>query len=142
MPELNGNDVYISINGRDVGGIWRGFEMNLSIGDEDVSAGAGIDWEKHAAKLKVVGATATLVYNTDSVVADIAAIIGATEGHVVPVVYGPENNTAGKPKHDQDFLITGISGPSTAHEKSLVMFEIELNSSGEPRSNLYDGDTF
>lgn len=140
MPEYNGNDIYLTINGVDVTARWRGIEMSLSVGDEDVSAGAGVEWEKHASKLKNVSATVTLVYDDTSAANDLFALVVA--GDVVAVVYGPEGNAAGKPKHDQDFKINSISGPSTNHDKTLVTLAWEMISTDEPRSNIYEGDTF
>ncbi|MBZ0294498.1 MAG: hypothetical protein K8L99_18180 [Anaerolineae bacterium] len=140
MAEYNGNDVFLTMNGVDVEARWRSFEMNLNVGDEDVSAGAGIEWEKHASKLKNIQGTITLIYNTTQAATDFAALW--TENQEIAVVYGPENNTATKPKHDQDFLITSISGPTTGHDKPAVMVEFSVISRGVPRSNIYAGDTF
>lgn len=140
MPEYNGNDIYLTMNAVDITARWRSFEMSLGIGDEDVSAGAGIGWEKHASKLKVVQGTIVLVYDDTAAAADQAALY--TADSIVAVVYGPEGNAAGKPKHDQDFLITGISGPTTNHDKTLVTLEYSVTSTGEPTSDIYEGDTF
>ena len=65
-----------------------------------------------------------------------------SENDIIAVVYGPEGNTAGKPKHDQDFKINSINGPTTGHDKPAVMLEYEVVSTGVPRSNFYEGDTF
>lgn len=140
MPEFNGNDIYLTINSVDVTARWRSIEMSMSIGDEDVSAGAGVEWEKHASKLKNVSATVTLVYDDTNAASDLFNLVVA--GDVVAVVYGPEGNTAGKPKHDQDFKINSISGPSMNHDKTLVTLAWEMISSNAPRSNIYEGDTF
>lgn len=140
MPEYNGNNIHLTVNAVDVKARWRTFEMKKNIGDEDVSAGAGIEWEKHASKLKNVGGTITLVYDDTAAAANMAAL--HTTNSIVAVVYGPEGNAAGKPKHDQDFLIKTISGPTTNHNKTLVTLQYEVISTGEPRSNFYAGDTF
>lgn len=140
MPEYNGNNIYLMMGGHDVKARWRSFTPKLNIGDEDVSAGANIAWEKHASKLKNVGATVTLVYDDTDAAGDIADLFTAND--IIAVVYGPESNTSGKPKHDQDFKINSINGPTTNHDKTLVTLEYDLISTGEPRSNIYEGDTF
>lgn len=140
MPEYNGNAVYLTMNAVDVRARWRNFEMKLNIGDEDVSAGAGIEWEKHASKLRNIGGKITLVYDDLTAAADQAALYTATD--IIAVVHGPEGNTAGKPKHDQDFKINSINGPTTNHDKTLVTLEYDVISTNEPRSNFYVGDTF
>jgi len=150
MAALNGNNEYVSINGRVVGAasgadanIYRKVEMDLATGDEDVSGGSGINWEEHADKLSKINFKVTIIYNPTTVSADIDAITNSLgRGTVVALVRGPEGNATGKPKHDQDVLITAISGPGTGHDKPAVLFEITGISSGAPRSNLYAGDTF
>lgn len=141
MPVYNGNNVYLEIEGLDVGGIFRQFSPNLNTGDENVSHGAGVDWEKHAAKLSNVQATIIIVYDTDRVSNDMTSILDNGKGQVVTVKYCPEGNTAGKPVHEQDFLITSVNGPTTNHDKTLVTYEISCISTGEPTSNMYAGDT-
>ena len=140
MPEYNGNNVYLTINAVDVKARWRSMEMKQETGDEDVSAGANVAWEKHASKLKKITATVTLIYDDATAAADMAALVTATD--VVAIVHGPEGNTAGKPKHDQDFLMTSVDGPKTNHDKTLVTLVYECVSTGVPRSNFYAGATF
>lgn len=140
MPEYNGNNIYLTMNAVDVKARWRNFEMKLGVGDEDVSAGANVAWEKHASKLRNITGKITLVYDDTAAAANLAALYTAND--IIAVVYGPESNVAGKPKHDQDFKINGINGPTTNHDKTLVTFEYDLVSTGEPRSNIYEGDTF
>lgn len=140
MPEYNGNNVYLTMNAVNVGNRWRSFEMKLNIGDEDVSAGANIQWEKHAGKLRNIGGTITLVYDDTAAASDQAALYVAND--IIAVVHGPEGNAVGKPKHDQDFKINAINGPTTNHDKTLVTLQYDVISTGEPRSNFYEGDTF
>ena len=134
MAEYNSNDIYLTINGVSVTARWRSFDLSLS-----VSAGTG-EWEKHAAKLMSAKAKASLVYDDTAAATDQAALWTTTQK--VAVVYGPEGNTAGKPCHSQTFLITGITGPTTGHDKPLVMWEFDMVGSGTPTKNIYAGDTF
>lgn len=140
MPEYNGNNIYLRMNAVNVQARWRTFEIKLNIGDEDVSAGAGVEWEKHASKLKSISAKIVLVYDDTNAAADMTALF--TQNDIIAVVYGPEGSAAGKPRHDQDFKINSINGPTTNHDKTLVMFEYDLTSTSPPRSNIYAGDTF
>jgi hypothetical protein len=140
MAEYSGNDVYLSINGKNVGGLWRGFEMTFNSGTEDTSAGAGIDWEKAAAKLQHITAVGTIVYDDVTAAADFTALW--EDDMIVRVIYGPEGDVSGKPKHEQDFKIESIPGPATGHDKPLVTLEFRMRSTGVPQSNIYAGDTF
>jgi hypothetical protein len=140
MAEYNGNDIYLRVNAVDVEGRWREFDMSLDRGDEDVSAGAGIEWEKHNDKLKSVKAKLSVIYDDVAAAADFAALWTVTGK--VAVIYGPEGSATGKPCHNQSFLITSISGPTTGHDKPAVMVEMDMISTGVPTKNIYAGDTF
>jgi hypothetical protein len=142
MATYNGNDVYLRVNSVNVEARWRGFEMKLAIDKEDTSAGAGTDYKKSAAKLKEATGKLTIVYDTVAAPTDVAALYGLSSNHVIPIVYGPEGSTVGKPKDDRDWLVTGINGPSTGVDKKLVMWEVDVVSTGEPRSDIYEGDLF
>lgn len=140
MAVYSGNDIYLRMNAVNVESRWRSFKPKLAIGDEDVSAGAGVDWEKHAEKLKRVEATIMLIYDDVAAAVDMAALV--TSNSVIDVIHGPEGNAAGKPCHQQSFLITGIDGPTTNHDKTLATLEYSLISTGIPTKNFYAGDTF
>ncbi len=140
MAEYNGNNISLTMNGIDIKARWRTMDLSLSVGDEDVSAGAGIEWEKHASKLKSSSAKISLIYNDTQAAADYAALW--TTSQVVDVVYGPEGSATGKPCHHQSFLITGITGPTTGHDKPAVMVEFDMIGTGVPTKNIYAGDTF
>jgi hypothetical protein len=150
MPAFNSNNAYLSINSRVVADpddatekVFKSFSMSKSTGDENVTGGAGTEWEDHAGKLQVINGTIMIIYDTDRINTDIAAIADISQqGNVVPIVWGPEGDVSGKLKHDQDFLITQIKGPEVAVDKPLVTIEMTVISSGTPRSNLYDGDTW
>lgn len=138
MAEYNGNDIHLTVDATDVGAIWRGFDMTLNIGDENTSAGAGIEWEKHAGKLKNISATMTLIYDDATAAADFAALYGTND--IVVIEYGPQGNATDDPIHNQSFKINSISGPSTSHDKALVVLEYSLISTGVPTKNIYAGD--
>ena len=142
MAAYNGNNVSLTINGFDFGTIFRSFTPDIQIGDENVSHGADTDWEKHASKLKVVNATAIGIYDDTTAAADVTAMLDLSGDDIVTVVYGPEGNASGKPKHEQDFLVTRVNGPATNHDKTLVTWELTLISTGEPVTDIYAGGTF
>lgn len=150
MVAYNGNNAYLSINSRVVGDpdddtekVFKSCSFSESIGDENVTGGAGTDWEDHAGKLRVVNGTIMIIYHTDRITADMTAIRDLSNSlQNVPIVWGPEGDVAGKPKHDQDFLITQVKGPEVDVNKPLVTLELTVISSGAPRSDMYAGDTW
>lgn len=140
MAEFNGNNPYLTMNGVDVTARWREIEVNMKFNDIDVSAGAGIVWEKHAAGLANWEGKIILVYDDTQAATDFAALW--TANHEVEVIYGPEGNTAGKPCHQQDVVIIGMTGPKQVYNKPLVMIEFDIRSRDEPTKNIFEGDTF
>jgi hypothetical protein len=142
MPEYNGNAVHINVNSTNVAALWKGFEIKESIDKEDTSAGADSEYKKNASKLKERTGKLTLAYHTSSAPTDISALYGLSADHIIPIVYGPEGNAAGKPKDDCDWLITAINGPTTKVDKPAVLWEIDVVSAAAPRTNIYNGGTF
>ena len=140
MAEYNGNAIYLRMNAINVESLWKNMEISQSTGDEDVTAGAGSEYEKHAAKLRGASAKITLAYNDTQAATDMAALY--TQNSIVAVVYGPEGSTVGKLCDSRNWLITGISGPSTNVEKTMVVLEFDLVATGTPTKNIYKGETF
>lgn len=140
MAEYSGNDVYLRMNAVNIETYWREMTMDFESGEEDTSAGAGIDWSKSAAKLSKIKAKISIIH--DDVVAATTLAALWEENMIVVVDYGPEGNAAGKPRHTQSFKINSISGPTTKHDKALVMYEFDMVSTGVPTANLYAGATF
>lgn len=140
MAEYNGNDIYLRMNAVNVQARWREFDMQFASDTEDVSAGAGVLWQKNAPKLFSAKATIKLIYDDVAAASDFAALWQSDQ--VFTVVYGPQGNTAGLPRHEQDFKINSIKGPTTTHDKKAVMLEFDLISTGVPTANIYAGGTF
>lgn len=140
MPAFNGNDEYLSINGHEVTSFYRRLTRRLVVGNERSDHGAGKDWEQHLAQKRRVEATATIIYDDEEAATNFSNLW--TEDMVVAVVSGPESDVTGKPKHDQDFIITNMTGPDTNSETALVEIEIQMISTDDPRSNIYAGDTW
>jgi len=140
MAEYNGNAIYLRMNGVNVESLWKLMEIGKGVADVDVTAGAGTEYEEHAAGLKSGKAKLTIAYNDTQAAADMAAIHTSTE--IVAIVYGPEGNTVGKPCDNRNWLITNIDGPSTKVEKEPVLLEFSLVATGTPTKNIHHGDTF
>jgi hypothetical protein len=140
MAEYNGNDIYLRMNGVDVEARWKEVTIGRKVGDEDMSSGAGIEYEKHAAKLKAGTAKVVLMYDDVAAANDMAAL--HTNSSIMAMVYGPEGNAAGKPCDNRNWLVTGINGPSTKADKPAVLLEFDLVATGTPTKDIHKGDTF
>lgn len=140
MATYNGNAISLTMNAQDVKAFWREFTPSLKSGDEDVSAGSGVQWEQHAGKLLVINAKMTLVYDDAAAAAAFAA--RWTASMITAIVFGPEGSAVGKPCLSASFKINGIDGPSPKYDESLVVLEYDLVSTGVPTKNMWAGDTF
>lgn len=140
MPEYNGNDIYLTVDGVNVEARWRDFQPSKKIADVDISAGATETHEKHAKGLEVISAKMVLMYDSTAAASDMAAQCPADA--LVTVAYGPENNTAGKPRHEQIFKINSITGPSPNYKKDAVMLEFDMIGADEPTHDMYRGATW
>ena len=138
MPELAGNDAYLTIDGRDVRGIFRACSITPSNSPVDTTAGAGTTDMKRQPGLNSHDIAMTLAYNTDRVALDFPVL---KTGVVYRVIWGPENGASGKPKHEQDFIFASVPRGQTV-EKSPVIFEISGSSADGPISDMDAGDTF
>ena len=138
MARFNENNAFLSIGGRDVSGIWSEATITPSNSPVDVTAGAGKDDMQRLPGLNTHELTAILAYDTDSVNDDIQSV---KTGVLVRVIYGPEGNTAGKLKHEQDFILTSATFRQTV-SKEFVMFNLSGSSANPPVADMYNGDTF
>lgn len=62
-------------------------------------------------------------------------------GAIVAMEWGPESNTAGKPRHVQDIAIESVSMTQTA-DKKAVMFEASARGSTAPTYDMFNGATY
>lgn len=140
MAEYNGNAIYLRMNSINVEALWKQMDISKAVADVEVTAGAGSVYEEHAGGLRSATAKITLAYNDTQAATDMAALYTATS--IIPVVYGPEGSTTGKPCDSRNWLITGIAGPSTQVAMEPVILEFDLVASGTPTKDIHKGETF
>lgn len=136
MSRLAQNDAFLSIDGTTMNTWAIEFAPDISSAEIDTTAGFDTDWTSTAPGLKTFKGKMTIVYET----ADIATYLPLLQpGATRTVIYGPEGNTAGKPKHNQSCVFTKLSGPKVNVDKSLTIFEVDVTGTGTPTTNLYAG---
>ena len=138
MASLNGNSAYLTINGTSMGAYYTKIDFKGTAESVDITHGSGATHVMRAPGLKDVKATLTLAYEVGSVSTQLGLI---APGGTFTVIYGPESNTAGKPKHEQSFIFpaTDFSQEVT---KPLVVFNIEIEGAAAPVTDLWAGGTF
>jgi hypothetical protein len=139
MPVMNSNKVYLTLDGVDVAGFMTEVGIKVSNADEDTSAGSGLEHEQIAPGLDSTDVDISLGYFPESVADYITKL---RPGAMPMMVYGPELNVAGKPKHQQLIKISSVDGPKLDVKKKAVMFKISAKGADAAIADLYKGATF
>lgn len=109
------------------------FKNNL----ETVTAG-NVGHEQVVGGLNAYSFKLKAVYETDSVSTYIQKL---KPGSIFSLEWGPEGNTAGKPRHVQDVAIESVSMTQTA-DKKAIMFEASARGSTAPSYDMFAGATY
>lgn len=138
MAQLNTNAIYLTVDGVAVASYFTDVKLEQSASPVDVTHGAAVNVQRndglHDGTISI-----TLGYDIANVSSYMQHI---RKGLTVAVDYGPEGNTAGKPRHTQSFLLTKVAGPDTDSKKSYVTFAISGDASDAPTVDMYAGGVF
>jgi hypothetical protein len=137
MATLSGNNVHLVIGGTTVTAYFTDVELSPSVESVDVTAGGGREHRQRNVGLGDTGMTITLVYDA----ANIQTYIQKLKPGLYTVEYGPEGNTVGKPKHIQDFILTGAPF-SVSVEKSKVAFQLSFEAAEAPTFDMFNGAVY
>lgn len=136
MADFNGNNYFLSVGGTNLS--TRVIDVDIS---QDTNAvedtnGASATHESNAPGLKSTKISFTLQYDDATRLADLVLLHGAQ-----PVIYGPEGNTGGNPKHDQPFMLSGVGLKQTV-AKDNVVFSVDGVGNGAPTTDLFAAGTW
>lgn len=135
MVALAENNAYIKLDTVEVQAYFKEVSIQPSNSAVDITAGAGTDDVQRAPGLNDHKFSATLSYDLTNVQSYIQKI---KVGQVVVLDYGPESNTAGKPRHTQAFVITAADH-TVSVDKSHVTFSVSGEGAAAPTNNMYAG---
>lgn len=134
MATYNGNNAYIDIDGTRIDTYFVNVSLNPSIETVDITAGSGATHRQRATGLKDNGGSMQIAYD-DTNIATILPLV-APGAHTL--TYGPEGNSAGKPKHVQAIIISGA--PHTvAVSKDMVVFDVSFEAAAAPTTDMFNG---
>ena len=136
MAETNTNSYYLTIGGRNMSARVRSVTITPSIATVESTSGSGVTDVENLPGLRSHTISIMLAYDTATFSSDGPKLLGKQT-----VVYGPEGNASGKPKHEQDFILTGAPVTQSS-QKTLMEFSISGTSTGAPTEDMYDNDTF
>lgn len=133
------NNAYLTIDGYDMAAIGIEVTAEMAGTSNEQPYGFGSNWTKREPGLKDLTLNVNVIYDTDNIDSYITSI--ATQQKVT-VVYGPEGNTTGKPKHSGSFIVDSLTGPTVVVTKDQVIFEMSLVTADEPTDDMYAGAKF
>lgn len=140
MATLNGNNVYLELDGVDVSAYFTGeISRTTTNNTQETTAGSGRTGVQRAAGLNDYSLELSLAYD----VADLGTYKGKlVKGAAYTMIYGPEGNGSGKPKDEVPVIIASVSGPNITIDKQMVMFEVSFQQADEPITLIESGGTF
>lgn len=139
MPIYNSNKHYLTLDGVEVAAFFTEVGISPSNADVDTSGGSGLEHEQVGDGLDSTDISITLGYYVESVGDYITKL---KQGGKVMMVYGPELNVAGKPKHQQLIKIGKVDGPKQTVKKDAVMFKVSAKGAEAPIADMFKGATF
>lgn len=135
MATYSGNKDYLSIDGVDLSAYWRDAEISPSMETADVTTGANVTHRQRNEGLKDYAFSFTIAYDDE----DLQTILPLIEVGRHLVVYGPEGNAAGKPKHQQYFIFTEAPTSGTFEKNEARAFSVSGEAAAAPIDDMYDG---
>lgn len=134
MATLNHNRQYLAFDGVDFSAYYTDrIQYTRHVTLHDITSGANITHETLAAGIEHTRIVFAVVYDT----ADIDLYKQVLQpGHTGMLIYGPDGNAAGKPKHEQWCILERIDGPSPTIEQDHVMLVLTFRGAAAPVSTI------
>jgi hypothetical protein len=138
MTPFNGNGIYLSINGITAAAdAFKSVDLKPKIDTVDTTRGAGTTHVQRATGLDDFDIAIEIGYEVET----IQTQLGFLRPGRYTVIFGPEGNGSGKPRHQQDFIFT--EAPLKIEvKKSEVAFSMKGIAAAAPVFNMYGGATF
>ncbi len=138
MTVFNGNNIYMTIDGVNVATRMIKVDLEPSVESQDTTMGSSVTHVQRSVGLKDTKMSVTLGYDSGNIPVYIAAIAPGLH----TIVFGPESNVAGKPKHEQSFIIESAPMSGQSIQKTPVVFELSCVGADTPVTDLFAGGVF
>lgn len=137
MPTYNGNQIFLTIDGTNVGAYFKEVTITDSVDEVDITAGSGQTYRERLTGLRDGSIDITLTYDDTA----LATYIQRLRPGVHAVEFGPEGNAAGKPRQVANYLFK--EAPITISvEKAEVTIAVSGTLAGDPSVNMFTGATY
>lgn len=137
MATYSGNNDYLCIDGVDISAFWVEAQIVGSVGMQENTSGSS-SYVTRIETTKDYTLTLKVVYDDDMLVILMPLIKPGKHR----VIYGPEGNLPGKPKHDQVFLFPQVALAGNAEKNQKRVFDIQASGKAAPLFDMYEGGLF
>lgn len=134
----SGNSIFLSVDGVDISSHWVDVELTPSQEEADTTHGSGVTHRTRNVGLKDHKIKITVAYDETA----IQTVLAAVKVGQHTIIYGPEGNGTGKPKHQQVFNFMSAPHKIDAEKKNLIVFTVDGNAAAAPVYDMYGTDTF
>lgn len=138
MASYNGNVAYCAIDGVTLAAQFVNVNLESSIEEVDVTAGAGAEDVQRDEGLRSDKVTIKIAYDVDAIQSHVQKLKPGK--HLIDI--GPQGNSAGKPRHYQEFLVSSAKPFEVGVKKPAVVIEMSGNSARRPIYDFFNGDTY
>ena len=138
MGQVADNKAYLSIDGVAVNSYFKNVNLQPSNAAQDTTMGAGVNHVQRKPGLDDTSISFSIGYDDTNIDAYIQKL---KSGVIVSIEYGPQGAVSGKPRHVQNFIITG--SPSTTNvQKNPVAFDVTAQAADAPSIDMYAGGKY
>lgn len=137
MAIYSGNDDFLSIDGVELNDLWRSIKIIPKVQSRDVTSGRS-PYRQRVSTLHDFVLEMTIIYMLGE--AGVILPLIAPGEHLV--CYGPEGNSAGKPRHQQIFIFDEVDTEANHDKSNARTFTISAEAADAPDFNMFKGDTF
>lgn len=138
MAQLADNKIYLKIDSTEIKTFFKNVNLQPSNSVVDTTMGAGVDHVQRKPGLNDHTISISIGYDDTTIASYIQKL---KVGERVTVEYGPEGAVSGKPRHVQDFIITGAPSPHDV-QKSAVSFDVTGSAADAPSVDMFNGGVY
>lgn len=138
MATYNGNNYYVLFDSVNISAYVQEADIDASNAVQDTSVGSGSTHTKSAAGLDTYSCKFVISHDSAGIPSYIQKL---KPGATILIEFGIEGNTAGQPRHVQNFIIEKAP-TKTDVTKKMVTYDVSGKGADAPSVNMYAGGTY
>ena len=138
MGQLAENNTYLKIDSTEINSYFKNVNLQPGNSAVDTTMGAGVDHVQRKPGLNDHTISMSIGYDDTNVATYLQKL---KVGVIVTIEYGPEGAVSGKPRHVQNFIITGAPSPHDV-QKGSVAFDVTASAADAPSVDMFAGGVY